>query len=219
MKRQFYILTVWLALCGASVAQAELLINVHDASLPAGGTGFVDVTMTVEADTTLANYSLRFQINEPYAPDSSLVFVEHDLDYAGATNPAYVFLNASGNLAGDVPDLLGPSTQGLDWLVSDFADPDTVTLHTNTTYLLARLKVQHSYNVASIDPIGHVFTVSLVSGPDTYFSDGLDTLAYSPSLPSGLVTIPEPASWCLLAGMAACAAPWLYRRRTSRKMG
>jgi len=218
MKRRSLILAVLMTLSGAPLANAEILINFHNTGLSAGGTGFVDVTMTVDTDTTLFDYSLKFQIDQPYAPsDSALVFVEHPLAYADVTNPHYVLLNASGNLAGDVPDFQGPSTEGLDWLISDYADPISVTLRTNTTYLLARLKVQHSYNESDIDPRGHAFTVSLAAGPDTFFSDGFRTIPYGPSFPSGVVTVPEPSSFVLLAGMTACVLAWLLRRRGCRR--
>ncbi len=215
----------WLLCAMSNRAQGDLILDVRDATLSAGGTGFVDVYLTGAPGDLLGRFGYQFNITGAIAQSGDLQFQatqsksEQDVGpVATLAEPApYVFfgdtdpgnLNSARGSLGTDPLVLegGDSLLSLDYVSVD------------GTFLLARLELQHDgqFSLAS-----HDFTVTLnLSSPVTEFDRDFDpltdnnyTLGQLTAL-SGTVTVtasavPEPSSVAVI-GLAGIGM--IVRRR------
>ncbi len=203
-------------LCTANV-QADLIIDVQDASIHAAGEGFVDVLITSDSDVLVSGFGLQFEITSGSGNHGTLSF-KASPDTSYVTDPDYLLGN-TGNLF--------PTPSGLSLTISDFDNTNNHPLLTGISRLLARLHVVHdlpsggSAALAAAD----TFTISAVLA-NTVVSDENVAPITPLSGQSGAVTIssavPEPGPW-LTCGVVALALLW--RRRfgcrsaTTRQLG
>ncbi len=235
-KMSFY-RTVFLIFVFCSVSQAvlgDVLVEVGNASIAAGGTGFVDVWISSTGTDLLSSAAYEFKITGS-ATNGSLEFSSSQLD-SEQGEPDYVFFpdtDAANFFA--APDAVDATRlQGGDSV--SLAGPAAITL-TSTKQLLARLELVHS-SVSPLDAIGDTFTISLINTNPLLPSDpGYDPLADSSLFlddnftplsiasasfsGSGTISItsaavPEPGTFAAL-GVAALAGGvrHLRRRRTN----
>jgi len=202
-------------LCTANV-QADLIIDVQDASIHAAGEGFVDVLITSDSDVLVSGFGLQFEITSGSGNHGTLSF-KASPDTSYVTDPDYLLGN-TGNIF--------PTPSGLSLTISDFDISDHPLL-TGVSRLLARLHVVHdlpsggSAALAAAD----TFTISAVLANTEVLDETLDPITPLSGL-SGTVTIssavPEPGPW-LTCGVVALALLW--RRRfgcrsaTTRQLG
>jgi len=181
---------------------AGVIVAVQNASLAAGGSGFVDVVISSDATDNLDAFGYDFQILDVGSPVGSLRFERISgatQSNSEVTDSSYVFFGDSDGF--DSFPNNGPAfnrVQGGDFTAS--------LLGTNlpaTNLLLARLELYHDLptGVPPASAAGDLFTISLLPGIDTFFWDSAgDDLVLANSF-SGTVTIaavPEPSSLALL---------------------
>jgi hypothetical protein len=232
-KTSFVIFVFW------SVSQAALggvIVEVGNASIAAGGTGFVDVWISSTGTDSLSSAAYEFKITGS-ATNGSLEFRSSQLDSEQAESD-YVFFPytdaANFFAAPDAVDAM--RLQGGDSISFSLAGPAAITL-TATKQLLARLELVHS-SVSPLDAIGDTFTISLINtNPLTpsdplydpladsslFLDNNFNALSIAPLSFSGAGTInitsaavPEPGTFAAL-GLAALAGGvrQLRRRRTN----
>jgi len=203
------LLPCFLLICGS--VQADLIIGVQDASVQAGGAGFVDVLITSNSDVLVSGFDLSFEITPTSGNHGTLAFnASPDTSYVN--DPAYLLGNT-----GFLTLLPG----GLSLTGSDL-DINNHALQNGISRLLARLHVVHELPPGGSAALaaGDVFTISAVIA-------GIDVISvfdenFSPITPlsglSGTITVssavPEPGTWATGVLPALCA---LWQRRHSRR--
>jgi hypothetical protein len=217
MTRRILVLTAILALLAVPAARADLTITIGSPTIPAQGTGTIDVFLRAGTAVTLKTFGFELNIAEPYGLDSLVEFLEPAPDYH--LDSSYVFF---GNTSGPAGDTAGssPATQ---WVGFDEADTP-VALTAEQDYLLARLNLGHGSVPPPYGPSGQTFEVTLNSllGNTFFWDDSFDDITFT-SL-SGNITvlgdpavIPEPGSLLLCAVVALGAFPYLRRRRMAKR--
>ena len=218
LKIQLSCTAVWIALCGAP-ASAALQVDVLDANIQVGGSGFVDVMISGASDL-VNGHSLELLIT-PRAGVVSVLQFASSQTFNYSSDPSYIYAGDSANEAFGAPfpkDFLNP-TAG-----PSFLDQDATTLGTNvsvgaTPSLLARLNIEHIVP-GGTDPslvVGNQFDIDVVVGGTfgtTFSASGAGIPTFTSS--SGTVTvtdaaaIPEPGVLIMVgAGLSAV----FYRRR------
>ena len=210
----------WFATLICSVpAYGAIIVQVQDASIAAGGTGFVDVLISSDGLTGPDDlYSAVYQFKiDGLAVDGDLTFQSTQSD-SETTEPG-----ASGYVFGNVPTgnfAAGSNTPFLLLDGSDFRGLLPPVTLTTTQQLLARLELQHTQ--LSPSAVGNTFTISLENNAFTDFQsdDGgtpatLDPISFSSF---GTVTItsaavPEPGTFVALTIAAASFCGHRLRRR------
>jgi hypothetical protein len=209
-------------LVGSQPAEADVIIDVQDASITTNGTGFVDVLISSTATDLLTATSFEFTIGGTPTATGSLEF-QLESDDANYSPPGYVF----GAATGDYFDALLPmdSMFGIDSYQGGFTN---VTL-SGATQTLVRLLLKHTAIGDPNDSVGNTFTVSLNTGGATDFSfwddmgtpspldDGPTSLNISPLSSSGTITItsaavPEPGTMGFLAVLSTTYLVRRFRR-------
>ena len=232
---------ILLSLIASTTASAGVIIQVQNATITAGGTGFVDVLIssTGTDNLILAQFDFRISGN---AADGALQFrstanqsnseqvVNSPFAYVflGDTNPANWFANRQATPT----ELLG----------GDFTVSPTGVTVDGTQKLLARLEIEHITGTP-LAAVGDMFTVSLwnadrgttnPSDDSTFFLDDmLNPLSFDPdSTPNtlaspsafqnvGTITItgtpavvPEPGTFAtlMIAGIAFAGREWRRQR-------
>jgi hypothetical protein len=184
----------------ASEASAALIVEVGSISLPAGGTGFVDVRISSTDDAggdLVSIFQLELLI-ESISNPRRLEFVDpQPTDYISDLD--YIFEGDSS-----FNSIVSSQVQPNDALsVGDFGTND-VTIPFGSTLLLARLQVTAS---TSLPPeVGDTFSITLqTANGNTFFDSSVSTPSISLLTP-GTVTItdaahavPEPASLAIVA--------------------
>jgi hypothetical protein len=196
---------VILAGCLSGFAQADLLIDVRDATLTAGGLGFVDVWIGLhpgDAVATLGRFDYQFSLTGAIAGSGDLQFrvTQLSTEQTESGPPPYVFLGDtdvanwnSGRLGGDPVTLIGGDS---------LATGTSVSITNADTFLFARLELQH---VGPMSLSSHTFTITLNptgSVFDQDFDAGTNNNHATFSASSGTITInsvPEPSSLALIA--------------------
>jgi hypothetical protein len=235
MFKMFFFRTAFLIFVFCSVSQAALggvIVEVGNASIAAGGTGFVDVWISSTGTDLLSSAAYEFKITGS-ATNGALEFSSSQLA-SEQGEPDYVFYpdtDAANFFA--APDAVAPThLLGGDSIA--MSGPTAITL-TSTKQLLARLELVH---VSPVNAIGDQFTISLINTNPLLPSDpGYDPLADSSLFlddnftplsiasasfsGSGTISItsaavPEPGTFAAL-GLAALAGGvrHLRRRRTN----
>jgi hypothetical protein len=235
MFKMFFFRTAFLIFVFCSVSQAALggvIVEVGNASIAAGGTGFVDVWISSTGTDLLSSAAYEFKITGS-ATNGALEFSSSQLA-SEQGEPDYVFYpdtDAANFFA--APDAVAPThLLGGDSIA--MSGPTAITL-TSTKQLLARLELVH---VSPVNAIGDQFTISLINTNPLLPSDpGYDPLADSSLFlddnftplsiasasfsGSGTISItsaavPEPGTFAAL-GLAAFAGGvrHLRRRRTN----
>ena len=218
----FVLAVAALQLASPASGSAGLIVSVGDLTLPAGGTGFVDVHIRSDGSDVLSAYSFAFQIAPAGLVDTRLEFT-HPQAAPQLADPAYVF---SGNSVAEFLGELGTVSQTL--APGDTLDGGDAVFLGNvvldgTDRLLARLEVTAATGMPPV--AGDQFTISLLPS-SVFFGDllPLDWNADASQL-TGTVTIseasaiPEPASMTLfcLGGLGLAAAGRRVRRESNRR--
>ena len=238
MFKMCFYRTVFLIFVFCSVSQAvlgDVLVEMGNASIAAGGTGFVDVWISSTTGTdSLSSAAYEFKITGS-ATNGSLEFSSSQLDSEQAESDYVFFPDTDAANFFAVPDAVDPTgLLGGDSIAS--SGPPAITL-TSTKKLLARLELVHNSG-SPVNAIGDQFTISLITTNPLLPSDpGYDPLADSSLFlddnfaalsiasasfsGSGTISItsaavPEPGTFAAL-GLAAFAGGvrQLRRRRTA----
>jgi hypothetical protein len=203
MKRYASILAGIVLVGLVSPVKADLIVSVADITLAPGGNGFVDVRIRSTANDTLDTFGVEFRITtffginrlEFVGPPSDTQLGDLDYIFAGDSAAAMI-----GPPAGLISTMFMPNDTyvGGDGTFSGLG----VTVPA-TDRLLVRLELTAATALAP--KAGDIFTISLVSSPNTFFRDsGFSEIDFVSS--PGTVTIagaaaivPEPSSLTLLA--------------------
>ncbi|MCA9050584.1 MAG: PEP-CTERM sorting domain-containing protein [Planctomycetaceae bacterium] len=205
--------------------QADIIVDVQDTTITAGGTGTVDVLISSNGLSTdqfdFASYV--FGITPVGSPSTTLQFADPQSTTESGLG-TYVF--AADLAAG-----------GLDFIVndpaevegSDFTDTGSLITLSGTQQLLAQLDLEHLPPGAGLGA-GDQFRITLVNtsafgGSDTEFLDGItpatiDADSFNPlGVGGGLITVtsaavPEPGTFAL-SGIAVLAGA-VHNRRKKR---
>ena len=198
----------------SNAASAGIIVDVQDAQLTSGGTGFVDVLVRSDGpDTPIQLFSYLFEITNPVGNVGSLQFSDtQSIAETGDAN--YIF-------AGDstaVPPGVTPTTILGDDATASFLDVNLTT----ADRLLVRLDVEHILP-GGVDPtlaVGDQFSiVPDFSDPFSFFFEdgGFTGPTINQGLSSGgtvtfaFSTVPEPSSVLVLLGLTSMVG--LRRRK------
>lgn len=213
-------LSMLLLLCGvlwnSREVRADIIVDVQDAMITAGGFGFVDVLIISSTGTdTLDYYFDDFQISLVGAPVSTLQF----------SNPQILTETGLGNYV--FPTLNAGAINVITLTNSQFiADAGTLSFAgvglTAATRLLPRLEVESVLGLGQTPAManGEQFLISLLNSGDTLFNDDLGnflTIDGSSAANTGLITIqgaaavPEPGSLGVCA-IGAAVIGWCMCR-------
>ncbi|MCX7399768.1 MAG: PEP-CTERM sorting domain-containing protein [Planctomycetales bacterium] len=237
MFKMSFLRTAFRVFVFCSVSQAALggvIVEVGNASIAAGGTGFVDVWISSTGTDSLSSAAYEFKITGS-ATNGALEFSSSQLA-SEQGEPDYVFsphIDPLNFFA--ARDTVDPTRLlGGDSIASP--GPTAITLGT-TKQLLARLELVHNSG-SPLNAIGDQFTISLINtNPLTpsdplydpladsslFLDDNFTALSIAPLSFSGSGTIsitsaavPEPGTFAAL-GLAAFAGGvrHLRRRRTA----
>lgn len=208
MLVRFFTLVVAAAI--SSSVSAGVIVDIRNATVSAGGNGFVDVLISSTGTDDLVNFQVELQLSAPTV-NGALQFtaVQSDSETT-AQSPLdydYVFLGDSINFFAVRQD---PDEQRL--FAGDSASANRQI--SNTQLLLARLELEH-FGLSPL-AVGETFSVSLLPA-GTYFEDELGALTLD-SFNSGTITItpaavPEPTSVTVLLAGSAVGLWWKRRKR------
>jgi hypothetical protein len=185
-------------------AEAALVISIGSVTIPAGGTGSVDVMIQATSGTdNLEAFAAEFVITT--GGGTVLEFVNPPID-SHLSNANYVFAS-TGSAAITTPpaSAIGPATTNV---IADFSDALGLGVSGPFNLLLATLNFT---TLTGTPPVaGNTFTVSISPLPTSQFFDNTFTeVGFTSS--SGTITIgpaaaiPEPSS-LVLAGVLVLGA-------------
>lgn len=196
----------------SSPLSADIIVDIQDATIAAGGTGFVDVLISSNSISDLASFGFEFQISAPTVNGAlrfSAVQSDSETTAQSPLDYDYVFLGDSINFSAVRQD---PDEQSL---VGGDAASANVSI-TGTQLLMARLEIEHITGTP-LAAVGDTFTVSLLPGPNTEFLDENLAPVNLFSSSSGTITItaavPEPGSTSILLASSAAGFWWTRRKR------
>ncbi|MFN5730521.1 MAG: PEP-CTERM sorting domain-containing protein [Planctomyces sp.] len=191
----------------ATVCRGDLIIQVHDAQIAYGGSGFVDVTVSGGAADDLSAFSAQMKITTAATLNGGVEFVSPFFDPSAVTSPIpYVFLGDSDgyNVAYVTADEIN---------VGDATDSgNSVSL--NSTFLLMRLLVKHTGGFGAVGETFQIEFLDLHGGTALLDGAGLPSPFNPASDFAGTITIvtPEPAFGGLLALGSIGGLVWRRRR-------
>jgi hypothetical protein len=228
---------VLLCLCAflsvPAAAFGDIIVDVQDASISAGGTGFIDVLISSTGTDNLYLTSYHFEITGSVA-NGELQFrpnaFQTNVQQSVVAPVPYVFSGDtnSGNFFANRQDPTLTQIIGGDSTLSG-----TGISLTSTQALLARLQVEHITGTP-LAAVGDAFTVKLINDDNgtpvdftddsTYFlDDSLNNLAIDPLSYSGSGTItitsaavPEPSTFGVLGFASIAFIGKRWRRRSHR---
>lgn len=194
-----FLMALIVTLLLAVPVQSALIIEVQDAQLSAGGTGFVDIYVRSTNSDLINIFNLELSITG-FHPSGALHFSSvQSSTVQQATNPDYIFLNAT-----DVNNF-GYARQDPDLTIligGDQRTGGTDTTLTSTNLLLARLAIEHQ-TPTPLSSSG-VYQLSVVNA-GSFFADSSFNFADIQSSTPGTITItavPEPSSFAVLGAFA-----------------
>jgi hypothetical protein len=198
----------------SSPASAGIIVDIQDATIAAGGTGFVDVLISSTGSDDLASFGFEFQISAPTVNGAlrfSAVQSDSETTAQSPLDYDYVFLGDSINFSAVRPD---PDEQRL---VGGDAASANVSI-TGTQLLMARLEIEHVTGTP-LAAVGEMFTVSLLPGPSTEFfdQDWNSVNLFSSSSGTIIITsaaaVPEPGAASVLLASSVVGLWWKRRQR------
>lgn len=211
--RTFICFACAMALIGLQSAQlhGEIIVNILDAQISAGETGFVNVMVESDSSENLDLFQYKFRISGVGANVGGLRFLSPQLS-SEVSAPNYIHSGDSGGFISVAQN--GPQFDEV--LGGDFTSSFAGT-ELSSERLFAQLDIEHILptgtpsSAASSDQ----FSISLIDDGDTFFSDSaFNTLAFS-STGDGqvevVVAVPEPGSGGLL--LLSTAVLMQIRRR------
>ncbi len=216
---RFVSLTILLLTALSSQARAAIVVTIQDATIAAGGSGFVDVLISSNTSLNLDVAAYDFEITLVGTPAriSTLQFTTPQVTEVGFAD--YVF-------AGDAAPIDVFTLNNSRFVAIAATESFNGVSLTATTRLLARLELESVLGPGGTPALanGEQFQISLVDSGDTFFGDfegnRLDVVPSS-FASSGLITIqditavPEPSSLALCA-LGAAAMGWRIGRRRSK---
>jgi hypothetical protein len=195
--------------CGISASlSADIIIEVRNSAISAGGEGFVDVWLTTDTDVLISGFEFEFEIDGPLTNKGTLTF-KSTPDTSYVDDPDYLLGN-TGSL------VLNPSSLSLTG--SDLGLTNISLTAASAGALLARLHVLHDLpsGVTVADAAADQFTIAAVFGApgfqildDNIQSITIDTAASQSGTLTMLSSVPEPGA----AMAVVLAAAMLIRRR------
>jgi len=200
-----------------SSCHGDVIVEVQDVTLQAGGSGFVDVLISSDAADAVESFFLSLVITDPnsHAVNGALEFDIEANQPDISTDASYVLFGDSSSYTVDRDDV-----DPLTLTVDDFSVSGTGTVLSATKKLLARVAITHTLVGAASNAWGNSFTI----GDDslTEFFDDLGnslTISGSSTL-SGTVYIatPEPSSLLLLGAGAMGFVYRIRQRRLSQRL-
>lgn len=206
---------LWLVLALSTTCFGDLIIEVQDAQIAYGGSGYVDVLISSDGSDNLAAFSANMKITTADTANGGIRFSSPVIDASTVTSPfSYVFFgDSSGYL---VTPQNGLSLPDKEVNVSDFtSSSNNVTVDT-TRRLLTRLLVTHTGGTFAA--VGETFTVEFLSGDFLDNSSSETGLANAGNKYTGTITIvtPEPTTGGVLFCCGVGVVLWRRLRRHSR---
>ena len=215
-------------------AKADLLVELQDASISAGGNVSVDVLISgivdalddpfVQMDEVLAEFELLLNINPAgVTAGTELQFIDPQSE-SFLTNSDYVFFGNSDAVINDVAasnlrSLVGTndSLQVIDFNIDEFDDPIDTTVTSDN--LLISFELTHQLNGANAGlTAGDTFEIS-VDQTSGFFDEGGFEIDFANNFATITVAsaVPEPST--MVAGVVALLmlVPVINRRRRLAK--
>ncbi|MDB4679214.1 PEP-CTERM sorting domain-containing protein [Rhodopirellula sp.] len=195
-----------LSMCSVPASMAGVIVQVGDASISAGGSGFVDILISSDSGDNLDSFSLLANITGD--PTNGSLGFDTDANQPDISlDASYVFFGNTGGYFADAEGDFDTLTFNAGDSSSDF---NGVTL-SGTPKLLVRVAIIHT-TASPIAAVGDTFTISVAGSPDTVFADSsFNSLTVSTNS-SGTVqivsaTVPEPGTFSMLciAGLGMCS--------------
>jgi len=195
--------------CSAG-CRGDLIIEVQDAQIPYGGSGYVDVLISSNSSDPLFAFSAKMNITPGGPANGDLHFDAIPFDASTVTSPfSYVFLGDSGGyvVAGPLP---------YEANVSDLTASSSDVTVGGTKRLLARLAVTHVGGTSAA--VGETFSIVFDDTASVFLdSSSSRSLASSGQDWTGTITIvtPEPSTGVVLLCAGAGVVLWRRRKRRS----
>lgn len=182
-----------------STAQADIIIDVPDATVFADGVGFVDVLISADAGEDLVELGYEFAITPLAGATTSLTVTGIEGGVLGNISANYVFAAGTNNFGQEV-DVTTPinplvTTTFIAGDALDFVDPGV----TPTNALLTRINFQHSAGIGgAAAAVGHQFSLALLDDGNTFFDGDVAGMDLTFNTDSGTITVaatpvPEPS--------------------------
>jgi hypothetical protein len=210
------------AMLASASARADLFVSVGSTSIAPGGAGTVDVMVRSDspAGDNLSDYGFRFLITANAGDVGRLEFTSSQPQPFSNSN--YVFFGDSAVAPGPLGTVSSLSVPNDSYVGGD-ATNDSGVLVSGANRLL--MSLQFTANTTAPPALGDAFTVTLVTGSDSFFNNNGIPLAYNDGLtphagpPSGTITIsaspvPEPG---LVGLLGSGAISYGLHRRLRRK--
>ena len=213
----------WLSACAglllllafSTTCFGDLIIEVQDAQIAYGGSGYVDVLISSDGSDNLAAFSADLKITTADTANGGIRFGSPVIDASTVTSPfSYVFF---GDSIGYTVNPTNGSFPDNEVNVSDATSSFTNVTVDSTKRLLTRLLVTHTGGTFAA--VGETFTVGFLSGDflDDSFLTG-PGLAAAGQKYTGTITIvtPEPTTGGVLLCGGVGVVLWRRLRRHSR---
>ncbi len=202
--------------CGLPASlSADIIIEVRNSAIAAGGEGFVDVWLTTDTDVLISGFDFEFEIDGPLTNKGTLTF-KPSPDTSYVDDPDYLLGNTGGLL-------LTPS--GLSVTGSDLGLANVSLTAASAGALLARLHVLHELpsGVTAADAAADQFTIAAIFGgagfqilDDNIQPITIDTAASQSGTLTMLSSVPEPGA---TVTVVLAVAMLIYRRRQLQRAG
>jgi len=204
-----------------SSCHGDVIVEVQDVTLAAGGSGFVDVLISSNATGTadvVDSFFLSLVITDPnsHAVNGALEFDIEANQPDISADASYVLLGDSSSYTVDRDTDFDPLTLSVD----DFSVSGTGTVLSATKKLLARVAITHTLIGAASNAWGNSFTIGDDSLTEFYDDLGNPLTISGSSTLSGTVYIatPEPSSLLLLGAGAMGFVYRIRQRRLSQRL-
>lgn len=202
-------------------SEAALVIDVRDAVIGPGQTGFLDVYVSSTGTNIVGTANYMFQIGNIGSPASALELINPQTLSANG-QPDYLFASDLDPLG-----LFIFSQTASEIEVGDFSASGNGVTVDSMSRLLFRFDLQHVLGPgqSADQAIGDQFSLTLLPGAGTFFLDesGVDIAIDPSSRLSGFVTVnatavPEPGITGLML-MAGVVGGWRMRRKRLQQPG
>jgi len=215
------IATLISAVSALSSCHGDVIVEVQDVTLAAGGSGFVDVLISSNATGTadvVDSFFLSLVITDPnsHAVNGALEFDIEANQPDISTDASYVLFGDSSSYTVDRDTDVDPLTLSVD----DYSVSGTGTVLSATKKLLARVAITHTLVGAASNAWGNSFTIGADSFTEFYDVGGNSLTISGSSTLSGTVYIaaPEPSSLLLLGAGAMGFVYRIRQRRLSQRL-